>query len=434
MADDRPPQEGARTRILVITNMYPPHHLGGYELSCRDVVERWRASGHHVTVLTSDLHLPDVADGAESTTEVRRELPFYWRDHEIVKPSLWDSMRIERKNRTVLDAVIADARPDVVSAWHMGAMSLGLLADVEARRLPLVLVVCDDWLIYAPQMDAWNGRLADRPVSRALAGGATRVPAALPRLRGATFCFVSEWIKDRAAERSRWQPATSTISYTGIDPKDFPAGEDRTARSWSSRLLYVGRVEERKGVHVAVEALASLPDAHLTICGPVDGGYVEHLLERAAELTVADRITLTRAERHDLGRVYRSADALLFPVIWDEPFGLVPVEAMACATPVIGTVGGGSREYLADGANCVAVARNDAAALAKAVRRLAEDPELRSRIVDGGRITAEELSVDTYAANLEHWHHAAATGAEHEAVHRPALMEALAARGLSVTT
>ena len=41
--------------ILVLSNMYPPHHMGGYELSCRDVVDRWRAKGHDVTVLTSTM-------------------------------------------------------------------------------------------------------------------------------------------------------------------------------------------------------------------------------------------------------------------------------------------------------------------------------------------------------------------------------------------
>ncbi|MGH2726757.1 MAG: glycosyltransferase family 4 protein, partial [Actinomycetota bacterium] len=62
-------------RILVITNMYPPHHLGGYELSCRDVVNRWRAMGHAVTVLTSDLKT-DGATRPEDEAGVRRDLSF----------------------------------------------------------------------------------------------------------------------------------------------------------------------------------------------------------------------------------------------------------------------------------------------------------------------------------------------------------------------
>src|SRR5205814_5233900 len=82
------------TRILVITNMYPPHHFGGYELSCRDVVERWRARGHEVAVLTTSMRLPDVADDADADATVRRELRFYWDDHALVTPSIRGRVRI----------------------------------------------------------------------------------------------------------------------------------------------------------------------------------------------------------------------------------------------------------------------------------------------------------------------------------------------------
>ena len=56
------------TKTLLITSMYPPHHYGGYELSCQDVVERWRARGHDITVLTSGL----TVDGVETPADERR--------------------------------------------------------------------------------------------------------------------------------------------------------------------------------------------------------------------------------------------------------------------------------------------------------------------------------------------------------------------------
>src|SRR3989442_15647474 len=76
------------TKTLLITSMYPPHHYGGYELSCQDVVERWRARGHDVTVLTSDI----VVDGVktpegERWQGVRRELEIYWREPQPPPPT-----------------------------------------------------------------------------------------------------------------------------------------------------------------------------------------------------------------------------------------------------------------------------------------------------------------------------------------------------------
>jgi glycosyltransferase involved in cell wall biosynthesis len=173
--------------------------------------------------------------------------------------------------------------------------------------------------------------------------------------------------------------------------------------------LYVGRVEERKGVRVAVEALALLPSqATLTIDGPLDESFATALRARIDELGVTDRVRFQLSSRRGLRHVYGAADVLLFPVLWDEPFGLVPLEAMACSTPVIATGTGGSGEFLLDGTNCLLAAPGDAAALAAAVQRLAQDASLRERLIRAGLTTAERFDVDEYARVLETWHRAAA--------------------------
>jgi glycosyltransferase involved in cell wall biosynthesis len=100
--------------------------------------------------------------------------------------------------------------------------------------------------------------------------------------------------------------------------------------------------------------------------------------------------------RSRLAEAYGEADALVFPVRWNEPFGLVPLEAMSCGTPVVATGTGGSAEYLADGSNCLLFERDQPAALAAAVRRLAGDAQLRARLRAGGLETAAGLTEDAY--------------------------------------
>jgi glycogen synthase len=78
----------------------------------------------------------------------------------------------------------------------------------------------------------------------------------------------------------------------------------------------------------------------------------------------------------------------LFPVRWSEPWGIVPLEAMAFGRPVVATGLGGSGEYLRDGKNCLLVAPSDPSALAAAVRRLAADAGLRERLRAEGQATA----------------------------------------------
>jgi glycosyltransferase involved in cell wall biosynthesis len=399
------------TRILVLTNMYPPHHLGGYELSCRDTVQRWRAAGHEVTVLTTTMRLPDVTDPpGERATGVRRDLTFSWRDHQMIRPPLRTRLEMERGNQRALTEALTDARPDVVSAWHMGGMSLGLLTTVVERGVPLVLVVCDDWLYYAPHVDAWMRLFRGRKPLARIVRRATGLPTTLPDLSDASVCYVSDFVR-RRAERvaGGWVPPRATVVYSGIDPTDFPTVHTAVEKPWSWRLLSVGRIDERKGIHVAIEALAHLPaEATLAIIGRGDATYEARLRSLATSHGVGERVEFAAVDRPALRDRYAGADACVFPTLWEEPFGLVPVEAMACRTPVVATGTGGSGEFLRDGVNCLLVPPGDAQALAAALRRLAAEPSLRARLADGGVRTADELSIDRLADFLEAWHVAAA--------------------------
>jgi glycosyltransferase involved in cell wall biosynthesis len=108
-----------------------------------------------------------------------------------------------------------------------------------------------------------------------------------------------------------------------------------------------------------------------------------------------------------MAALYRSADVVLFPSEWNEPFGIVGLEAMACAVPVVATGTGGSGEYLAHESNCLLFEKGDPDALADAVRRLAGDAGLRRRLVAAGRATAVTYRAETTVRTLEARHVAA---------------------------
>lgn len=400
------------TRILVLSNMYPPHHYGGYELSCRDVMGRLRNRGHEVSVLTTTMRVPGVADDlAEPGNGVRRELAFYWEDHKILNPPLRRRIQMERDNQRALRRAIETFSPEVVSAWNMGAMSLGLLTAVVDAGIPLVLNICDLWPLYGPRMDAWTRLYLGRPRLGAFIRRRTGLPTTLADLGPrAAFLFVSDWIRETIERSSMWRPRWSSVVYSGIDPQDFPPAPAEP-RPWRWRLLSVGRIDERKGIHVAIEALSLLPDeATLDIYGEGDSTYLERLRRLARDQGVEHRLHFGVTPRTELKERYREADVLVFPTLWDEPFGLVPVEAMACGTPVVATGTGGSGEFLVDSENCLRVPPGDHAALARSIRRLATDASLRTRLLHGGKRTAEELTVDRLTDVLESWHVAATEG------------------------
>jgi glycosyltransferase involved in cell wall biosynthesis len=268
----------------------------------------------------------------------------------------------------------------------------------------------DDWFVYAPKIDAWTSAWVRRPrwlrnlVSRLIA-----VPTEVPRLPvTVTVAFASEYLRQRARRDGLIDFTTSEIVPPGSDPADFPnraPGE----RPWRGKLLAVGRVEPRKGFDNAVRALAELPTMTLRIVGPDSDGHAAELTRLATEIGVADSLTIDGAvPREHLAATYADADVFVFPSRWDEPFGLVPLEAMSQATPVVATRRGGSAEFLVDGVNCLEVPNDDPAAIARAVRRLATDDRLRRQLVDGGLATSDAYRIDRYAASLERIHQEAA--------------------------
>lgn len=397
-------------RILVLTNMYPPHHYGGLELSCADVVSGLRQRSHEVEVLTSTVRISGVVgEEWDIGRRPRRELQLYWDEHELLSPPLRHRLAVERSNQRSLRRALAEFRPDVVSVWGMGAVSLGLLHSVSAARIPLVFCVCDDWLEYGPRLDAWSRLFVGRPRLGRLVTTLTGLPTRMLDIGSAgTFCWVSDRTRRFAEEHTAWRFPQSTTVYSGVDLETFDVEGDGEPRSWQWKLLYVGRIDPRKGVETAVRALRRLPDAAtLTVVGRGDRDELARLRAVATELGLLDRITFTSSDRSDLPAIYAGADAVLFTSVWDEPFGLVPLEAMASKTPVIATGRGGSGEFLIDETNCLLFPADDNEALARTVARLANEPDLRCRMIEAGTRTARELSITRLVDTLEAWHVAA---------------------------
>ena len=372
-------------RVLTVGNMYPPHHYGGYELVWRSAVDHLRAGGHEVEVLTTDV---DTGATEPDPPHVHRELRWHLEGTEFRRLGVRGTLALNRGNHRTLDRHLTRLRPDVVSWWSMGGLTLSLIEAVRRRDIPAVAFVHDEWLGYGRVVDPWlraltgprRGRLAP------LAERVTGIPARVDFAGAAEYVFVSEWIRDHARRLGHDLPRTS-VAHSGIDPAYL---DPAPPQPWRWRLLYVGRLDPRKGVDTAVEALRHLPgEARLTIVGGWDDDERGRLETLARDAGTGDRVVFAgQREGAALVAAYEECDAVVFPVRWNEPWGLVPLEAMAKGRPVVASGRGGSAEYLRDGENCLLFDADDPAALAAALRRLADDPELRERLRQGGFPTA----------------------------------------------
>jgi glycogen synthase len=380
-------------RILAVGNMYPPHHLGGAELIWRSATHHHRRRGHVVRILTTDFALEAGNQGIDEDPDVHRELRWYWHDHRFPRLGPLRRLRIERHNARVLGRHLQAFAPDAVVWWSMGGMSLGLLARVREAGLPAVGVLLDDWLVYAPQVDGWQ-RLCRRlgalgPAVARLAGS----PAVVDLGSCAHWVFMSETVRRHAAEAGV-RIEDSTVAYRGIDSGEF---SPRPPRRWQGELVYVGRIDPRKGIANAIRSLAALPDERLSVVGDGDPEHLGELRALAGELGVEARVEFKRVRRGEVPEVMAAADALLFPVLWEEPWGLVPLEAMAAGTPVIASGRGGSGEYLRHAQNCLLFEpADDFQALAAAVRDLRNDADLRAHLRAGGLRTVASFSAESF--------------------------------------
>ncbi len=198
----------------------------------------------------------------------------------------------------------------------------------------------------------------------------------------------------------------STV-YNGINPSDFVREPNFSLRRVKKRLVFVGSLTPQKGIHVLIDAFIRVaqidPDVELEIIGPdatypleetfstddpLERQWVKDLtpfypnyrekLEARVPKAFADRIHFAGlASRQQVIEQLYQADLCVFPSLWNEAFGLPPIEAMAAGTPVIATRMGALPETIVDGETGLLVERDRADDLAEAILSLLGDDRRR---------------------------------------------------------
>jgi glycosyltransferase involved in cell wall biosynthesis len=158
------------------------------------------------------------------------------------------------------------------------------------------------------------------------------------------------------------------VVHNPIDCSEWPYDEDK-----HDFLLWIGRMSPDKGPHRAITA-AREAGAPLVLAGPIQPGQEGFFAEEVEPHVGRDGIEyIGEADAERKRELYSHARALLMPIRWREPFGLVMVEAFACGTPVIAFPEGSAPEVVEDGKTGFIV--DDEHAMARAVERLDEiDP------------------------------------------------------------
>ena len=265
-------------------------------------------------------------------------------------------------------------RPDVVHAhfWMSG------LAALRAAQ-PLGIPVVQTFHALGAVKRRYQGDRDTSPPSR------IAVEREIIAQADAILCSCT----DEAFELVRLQAARSQLQVipSGVDLRIFtPDGPREQAPRGIRRLLTLGRLVERKGVGNVISALPALPDAELVVVGgpPADRLHEDREARRLAglaeELGVGDRVRLRgRVDHEGLAPIIRSAD-LMVSVPWYEPFGIAPLEAMACGVPVVASAVGGLIDTVVDEVTGVHIPPRDPERLAEVLGQLLDDPAQRAAL------------------------------------------------------
>ncbi len=370
-------------RVLVVTNLYPPQHVGGYELGCRDVVEKLRARAHTVHVLTSSFRNGKTENPAEEKN-VERTLQFRGAAED-----LWPDKKTEcRKFVTAVKSF----SPDVVYFWNQAGLSLWLPFAAHWHGCRMAFFLSDTNFV-SWRVGAWLLEASRKiPLVRALFGK-TFLVCGWPVVENRTCHFCSDFIRQTAVKSSvAFAPRNSIVAHWGIEPAEFIAAP--RPRWPVKKLLYAGQMIPQKGIHTAIAALGLLAQqkdfSGLTLSiagGGMRPDYEQKLRELVAQLGIAGKINfLGRIPRAELSRVYAEHDVLIFPSEWDEPFAITPLEAIASGLNVVGTTTGGSGELFRNRETAMTFAAGDAADCARAIRELCADQELSEKISFNARL------------------------------------------------
>lgn len=401
--------EASSMKIALINNLYPPYIIGGNEILAHDVVEELRRRGHIVHVVVGkgrDLPADGYTHGVLDL-DLDRKNETFLGEKQPTPVDIFNWHLFNHKSYKTTKQLLQFIKPDLVIVWNLYMASMAPLVAASKLRIPTVIHVCDKWLLYSLKdlepllrpSTIWQ-RLATRLLRETL-------QKALYRMVDLSYIIsISHFIRDKYTALGFPEDAFRVI-HLGI-PTDLFAPVPKLPKG-KINFLYVGGLWEGKGPQVAIRALGHLvhqsgmTNVHLDCYGEGTENFKRYLQGIIKQQGVGEYVSFHGfVERDKIVKAYQTHDILVFPSIWDEPFAAVPIEAMSCGMAIIATTAGGTPEAIEDEVTGLLVPPNDPVELAAAMKRLAMDGELRSRL---GRTAAavarKRFDFTTYVDKLE---------------------------------
>ena len=399
-------------KILVLTNLYPPHHAGTFDNHCQTVTESLRLRGHSIGILTSSHGLLN----EQVDRETHRRLLLNGAFGHPPVTSYAQMKALELHNNSALMEAIEEFKPDVVHVFSLAGISKSLVFTLHNSKVPVVYDVFDHWLSANVREDPWlrfwnapslpilaqssskalemsgeRGRLDISAPTRMRRGyermptlfGGPVAPNTIGGFRLDRIYFCSRALK-QLTEEMGFCVNHGEVIYPGITGAYI--GDIKPASAPMARFLIIGRLDAHSGVMTALRALKLARKAGLKISldvyGRGESSYVADLRSFVVSNQLPVEFLTVSNANSDMSAVYKQHDVLVHTPEWAEPFPFTPLEAMGCGLPVIGAISGGAEELLHHGENSLTYPPGNAEQLAARIQELLISPALRCQMAE----------------------------------------------------
>jgi glycogen(starch) synthase len=397
-------------RTLLISNLYPPNALGGYERLCFSVGKELLSKGHQIGVLTSSYGSEEAEYAGQ---KIWRSLKMLATEGNIYQPfqaTAAERRQMNEDNIAQLHRVVAEFQPDVIFVWNLFFFDASLVSALEEQYASkVVYFLTDNWLI-----SLFNGEFLGRYFPQAVFGD--RADDEIASVQGdiaiaGRAIFGSDYMQ-RLYAQAGLRFAHSEVIHNGVDLPDLSKASlpQRLSllRHGQLRLLFAGRVVDLKGVETAIRALpeiiGQLPHLRvgLDIVGDCqDHAYLARIEGLIDELELGGHIHFREPVSPDaLNELFQEYDIYLFPSLY-EPFALTLIFALFAGIPTVASAAGGNVEIVFDGESGALFTKGDAHDLAQRVLQLVNDPVYRVGISRRGRVVSSQFTFATMIEKID---------------------------------
>lgn len=398
-----------RLRLAFVTALYPPRPCGGVAVFINNLAKQLAKSGHEITVITQSEpgrgHTVDFEDGVW----VHR-LP----DSEAMLceyPSCLPDMPEQQKR--VAGRVLAELNRVYERRQFQFVIGtiwdLDLAAVIASKRYPVGMYLVTSYKLMEESKPEWREN-ADFYNSHFL----KMVAAERWALANANYIFASTHAILADTESAyEFQIDRNSLQILPFGVPDVIKYDDYSVSDKGViELLYVGRLEKRKGADVILEVIPKILVANnfvrFTCIGdntiPSEDGrtYQDKFMDEFGGCEWIDRVRfLGHVDEYELEAAYANCDIFVAPSRY-ESFGLIYLEAMRFGKPCIGTVAGGIPEVIADQETGLLALPGDAASLYDVIDQLIKDDELRKRMGEAGRRRySDKFTTEKFSSNIE---------------------------------